>query len=74
MRHLSVIFSMCSCFPDAIQTRLGSNQPTQIESFSPPSQEKFGGDATKKAAKYEKLFECKRSTTLIGSQRPLRYR
>ena len=30
MRHLSVICSMCSCFLDAIQTRLGSNQLTQI--------------------------------------------
>ena len=35
------------------------------------SQEKFGGAAAKKAAKSEKLFECKRCTILIDSQRPL---
>ena len=55
-----MICSMCSCFLDAIQTRLGSNQLTQILGFPPSSQEKFGGDTAKKDAKSEKLFECKR--------------
>ena len=64
------LFSWCY-----IQTGLGSNQPTQIYSlFPPPSQEKFGGGTVKKAAKSEKLFEGKRWTILIGSERPLRYR
>ena len=39
MRYLSVMCSMCSCFLDAIQTRLSSNQLAQVYSFSPPSQE-----------------------------------
>ena len=39
MTHLSVICSMCSCFLNAIQTRLDSKQLTQIQSFPPPSQE-----------------------------------
>ena len=38
-----------------------------------PSQEKFGGGTAKKGDKFEKLFECKRCTMLIGLQRPLRY-
>ena len=47
---------MCSCFLDAVQTRLGSKQPTQIQSFPPPSpfsQEKFGGSAAKKPPNLE---------------------
>ena len=39
MKHLSVICSMCSCFLNAIQTRLASNELTQIKNIPPPLQE-----------------------------------
>ena len=66
MRHLSVICWMCYCFPDAIQTRLGSNKLTQIYSFPPPSKENLKEAPTKKPPISETLFECKRCTILIG--------
>ena len=69
MGHLSVMCSMCSCFLDAIQTRLGSNQQTRTNlELSSAFAGKFEGGADKKAAKSEKLFvfECKRCTILIG--------
>ena len=62
---------MCSCFLDAIKN-WSEQQPTDTNlELLQPSQENFGGAAAKKAAKSEKLFECKRCTILIGSQRPL---
>ena len=67
-KHLSVFCLMCSCFLDAVQTLLGSKQPTQTHSFSssPPfSQGKFTRGAAKKPPNLESHLNAKRCTTLV---------